>query len=162
MNRLARTPVFLGALTCMVIVGCGSRPTADVSHAPASTNGHQVSGNIDGETRGSDDSTSHSAAAQVAEDGPGKDTANPNVASKIAPPIIGQLKGRQHTIIIHTASDGPRFTITTPDGRVVATALSVDEIRAQHPSIFKAYEQTFAQGGAYLDASLGPEAPSAR
>jgi hypothetical protein len=75
-------------------------------------------------------------------------------SSKTAPPNIGQLRGRNHTIIIHAGADGPRFTVTTPDGRVIAAALTADEMRAAHPGLYDTYKKTFAQYDTYIDASI--------
>ena len=77
---------------------------------------------------------------------------------KQAPPVIGQLRSRKHSILIHVGSDGPRFTVSTLDGRVIATALSIDEMQAQHPEIYKLYKDTFAKYDGYLDASSSLDA----
>ena len=65
-----------------------------------------------------------------------------------APIVI--VKGREHTITIHS---GPRFTVATNDGKVLANQLSTAEIRQKLPEIYKTYESSFAGGAGHLDAS---------
>ena len=69
-----------------------------------------------------------------------------------ANPIV-IVKGREHTITIYSSADGPRFTVATNDGKVLADRLNADGIRQQLPEIYKAYESSFAGGGSHLDAS---------
>lgn len=156
MNTARKKLVLLSAFAFVGYAGCSSKPSADLPGTPVYSVVQKVSADPDGQSPAMDESTVASDATQTAKDNNGPESVNSNVTSKIAPPIIGQLRGRHHTIVIHIASDGPRFTVTTPDGRVVAAALSSDEMRAKHPAIYKTYEQSFAQGGAYLDASIGP------
>jgi hypothetical protein len=68
---------------------------------------------------------------------------------------IGQLKGRQHTLMIYSSQDGPRFTVVAADGTVMAEQLSVDQLRAQLPEVYESFETTIA-GSGYL-ASVGVE-----
>ena len=104
-------------------------------------------------------------AAQTAERG-----ADAEPASRISseenrtPPIIGHLKGRTHTITIHTSPDGPRFSVKTEDGQVLAEALSANEIQAKLPEIYNTYRSTFArtESGAFMDASRPVQPRSGR
>ena len=74
---------------------------------------------------------------------------------------LGSFRGRDHTITIYSTSDGPRFTVTTADGKVLAEKLSVGDIQAKLPDIYKTYENTFAAQDNYLDAraELAPMVP---
>jgi len=65
---------------------------------------------------------------------------------------IGSFRGRDHTITIYTTSDGPRFTVTSAGGKVLAEKLSAGEIEAELPDIYKTYKNTFAASDNYLDA----------
>jgi hypothetical protein len=140
----------MAGLALITVLGCSSEtvtvqePADDTNLSQKAVNGQQGESEKEAAAIVSDTS---SARAQ--------DTA---VSSKTAPPIIGQLRGRNHTIIIHASSDGPRFTVTTPDGRVVAAALTSDEIRATHPEIYDTYKKTLAQYDKYIDASISVEA----
>jgi hypothetical protein len=135
--------VALGAVASLCPIGCSSK-------LPAQSN-----------TLGESPSKSapEIVTSVVSADGSSETS---SVTSKNAPPVIGQLKSRHHTILIHTGSDGPRFTVATLDGNVIAEALSVDEIQAQHPEIYKTYKESFANYEVYLDASIHPNAPSGR
>ncbi len=71
-----------------------------------------------------------------------------------APLIIGYLKGREHTITLHSAVDGPRFTIATNDGKVLGSELTLEQVRAQLPDIYDSIKSNFAASSATMDASV--------
>ena len=152
MQASMKSFVVFGVLISLCLVGCSSKPA-----------GSQPGSRIDTPTAFGAETV---AAPESSDDGivtfepaPAK-IPDELVGSKITPPIIGQLKSRKHTILIHTASDGPRFTVTTHDGKVIAAALSVSEMQAMHPDIFKTYKESFANFESYLDASVHLDASS--
>jgi hypothetical protein len=145
MKASAKLLVVLGVVTSPWLVGCSSKPVGGLPTSRTSSQSDTVS-----EAATSSESTGESSAtAEVGTDRKPDD----RVGSKITPPIIGQLKSRHHTILIHVGSDGPRFTVSTLDGKVVAAALTMDEMHAQHPEIYKLYKDTFAKEVGSLDAS---------
>ena len=70
---------------------------------------------------------------------------------------LGSLRGRQHEIRIHSSVDGPRYTISTLDGKILAVEATIDELRANHSELFETIRSTIALRGGYLDASAGVE-----
>jgi hypothetical protein len=71
--------------------------------------------------------------------------------------VIGHLQSRNHKVTLHASTDGARFTVRAKDGRVLATELSLDELSAQHPELFKIYQDSVARP---VDASLSLPSPS--
>jgi hypothetical protein len=102
---------------------------------------------------GADESTLGSDSASDPDEG--TISSEPIAHIEAALPVIGQLRSSKHHIIIYAFEDGPRFTVATPQGTVIATVLSADEMRVRHPEIFEMYKSTFAGSGGYLDASAG-------
>jgi hypothetical protein len=108
---------------------------------------------------GQPDSKSDAMQATSDEPTPAGDE-NKSAPERLAP--IGSFRGRDHTVIIYSTSDGPRFTVTTAGGEVLAERLSGDEIEAELPDVYKTYKHTFATSDNYLDARLDhtPAAPA--
>lgn len=71
--------------------------------------------------------------------------------------VIGHLQSRHHKVTLHASADGARFTVRANDGRVLATELSLDELSAQHPELFRIYQDSVAR---LVDASLTLPSPS--
>ena len=66
--------------------------------------------------------------------------------------VIGHLKGRDHTLTIYSSADGPRFTVSK-EGKVLATEISLDQLRARHRDLFQKYQGAFA-GSAGVSGTL--------
>ena len=58
-------------------------------------------------------------------------------------PITVKLKGLKRVITLADSPAGPRFTIASPDGKVIAT-LSPFEMQRQHPDLYNRYMTTLA------------------
>ncbi|GEM_PF-5885486 len=72
--------------------------------------------------------------------------------------VVGQLRSREHTIIIYAGATEPRFTVQGKDGTVIAAALTGDEMRERHPAIYQTYRSTFARNNHFLDAGVDASA----
>jgi hypothetical protein len=145
MQASTKPLVVFGVVTSLWLIGCSSKPAGSQPNTRTGSPTESTSVIVTPV-----DSTEASSATTAVRTGTNPDEKG---ASKTTPPIIGQLKSRHHTILIHTGSDGPRFTVATLDGKVIAEALSVDEMQAQHPEIYETYKSSFAKYDGYLDAS---------
>jgi hypothetical protein len=65
--------------------------------------------------------------------------------------VIGHLQGRDHKITLHASAEGPRFTVRAFDGTVLAAELTPEELSAQHPDLFRIYQDSVARP---VDATL--------
>lgn len=151
MQASTKSLVVLGVLASLWSIGCSSKPAG----GQPSVGTPSTTESVDAVATSLEPSDDNLVTSEV---GGGKKPDAP-VASKATPPIIGQFKSRHHTILIHIGSDGPRFSVATLDGKVIAEALSVDEMQAQHPEIYKTYKESFANYEGYLDASSSLIAP---
>ena len=66
---------------------------------------------------------------------------------------LGSLKGRDHVLTFYSTLEGARFTVSTLDGKVLGEQMSVEELRAQLPDVYKAFKSSIAGTGTYQDAS---------
>ena len=67
-------------------------------------------------------------------------------------PVIVHLVNRDHVVSITTGPSGPRYTAKTQDGTVVATGLTLQQLRDQHPDIYrKLHPAISADASARLD-----------
>lgn len=154
MQASTKSLVAFGVLTSLWLAGCSSKPPGSSPNTQTSSPTVSSAGTaVSPESPGDSNVTVEVGTSKKPDD---------RVGSKITPPIIGQLKSRHHTILIHTGSDGPRFTVATLDGKVIAAALTVDQMQAQHPEIYRTYKESFANYEGYLDASIHQEAAAAR
>lgn len=55
-------------------------------------------------------------------------------------PSLGQFKGRNHTVTIHSGEKELLFTITSADGEVLAAELSAGQLERGHPELYRIYE----------------------
>jgi hypothetical protein len=155
MQASTRLSVFSCVALSLWLTGCSSKPTGA---QPSTGTPSPTQSDTTVATPSPDSPSDSPTAAEVG----GRKKTDDRVGSKVAPPIIGQLKSRHHLTLIHTSSDGPRFTVSTHDGKVVAAALTLDEIQSQLPEIYKLYKDTFAtrggtiDSGSYLDAGSPP------
>lgn len=49
--------------------------------------------------------------------------------------LIGMLEGREFRILIHHAEASPRYTICTPDGRVLREDLEAEDVYREFPTL---------------------------
>ena len=66
---------------------------------------------------------------------------------------IGTLAGHNQNITITASPDGPRYSIYR-DGAVVATDLTLDQLRAQHPEAHQQLDSATAASGTGIWAGL--------
>jgi hypothetical protein len=77
--------------------------------------------------------------------------------SPAAPPqdaVIGHLVGRNQQITITSTSAGPRYSIER-DGKLIAQALTLDELRAQDPAAARQVETATASPQPAAWAGIG-------
>lgn len=122
--------VFL-TITMIWLVGCSSKPSQDQTVARPNK------------------SAASAAAAAV-------EPAAPADAGPGTP--IGSLRGRDHTVAFYSTPEGPRFTVSTVDGKVLGEQLSVEQLRAQLPKVYEEFKSSIAGPGGYLDASSSLDA----
>jgi len=72
-------------------------------------------------------------------------------AAVVTGPELGALSTARHVVRITQSADGPRYTIETKDGEVIAAERTWDELRAEHPTIVDALDGATARP---LDASV--------
>ena len=65
--------------------------------------------------------------------------------------VLLELEGRHHTITVTTGADGPRYSMSSSDGKVVFANLDMAQLRAQYPDISERLESAIAG----KDASVG-------
>ena len=70
---------------------------------------------------------------------------------------IVRLVGRDNVITITTGPHGPLYAATSPDGQVIAQAMTLDELRASRPDIYRQISGSASAGGqsGQLIADLG-------
>ncbi|MBI4586616.1 MAG: hypothetical protein HY717_21605 [Planctomycetes bacterium] len=71
-------------------------------------------------------------------------------------PVIGHLVMRHGMITIYSSGQGPRFAIAGTAHDRPGTALTLEELEAQYPSVHLMYKSSIAWEGPILDASLWP------
>lgn len=77
------------------------------------------------------------------------------VAAAPARPVIAKLVTRDAELAIVASGTGPRFSIVSLEGAVLATDLGEAELEKQYPAIHQFYRSAIAHGGrSFLDASL--------
>ena len=112
------------SITITCLVGCSSKPSQDQTVVRPNESAAPVAATVE--------------PAAPADVGPGTP--------------IGSLKGRNHTVTFYSTPEGPRFTVSTVDGRVLGQQLSVDQLRAQLPQVYEEFKSSIAGLGGYLDA----------
>ena len=132
--------LLLASIVSIGLAGCTGKPSPNKPNATTAPQG------VEAET----------ASAETASDPADRMGATVQKPQGKPSITIVTLKGREHTITIYSAPDGPRFTVATVDGKVMADQLSADEMRQQHPGIYKTYKSSFAGSDAHLDASARP------
>jgi hypothetical protein len=61
----------------------------------------------------------------------------PTTAPAAGYPVIVRLVGRDTEITICSSPDGPVFSASTRSGEVLVTHVSLDELRENHPSLYR-------------------------
>ena len=64
--------------------------------------------------------------------------------------VIGHLEFRDKVVTIFSSSSGPRYTIATKEGKMIAARLGEEELLAEFPDLY----QSIKTGEAGNDASL--------
>ena len=67
--------------------------------------------------------------------------------------LLLTLEGREHTIVISTGPDGPRYTMKSSTGHTVFSDLNINQIRERDPEVYERIDAAIAD----KDASLGHE-----
>ena len=134
------------AVLSVTLLGCARQSSTDsrVMHTEGTVDKDMVTAVSTG---GAADVVTEPAASDAAVTDPEPDPKNAGI-------IIGHFRGRQHTITIYSSQEGPRFSVKTDDGRVLAEALSAREIQAKLPEVYNTYRSTFAQNESdgFMDA----------
>lgn len=65
-------------------------------------------------------------------------------------PVIGYLAGRDNTIIIKSGPNGPLYSVTAKDGRVLHRDLSAEQLQAKAPDIYRVINGSFANDARLL------------
>jgi len=68
-------------------------------------------------------------------------------------PIIGHFSDKDKLITLRAGIDGPKFTVMSSDGKILAEKISVLSLYNRFPKIKDLMERGFA----WEDASLGPK-----
>ncbi len=73
--------------------------------------------------------------------------------------VLGHLQSRDRkvTFYVGPAGDGPRFTVRSRDGQVLAAGLTDNELKAHDPALYRMFQSTMARNNVHarsLDASL--------
>ena len=55
-------------------------------------------------------------------------------------PSLGEFRSRNHSVTIHSGEKELLFTITSPDGKVLAAELSAEQLERSHPELYRIYE----------------------
>lgn len=157
--------LIVGAL-CLSFAGCGGSATAQ---KPQPTAGETVSlgaaaPEVEVEPDRSPD-PSHDAEEKAASRRPPEVTADleeePALERQLAQepkeivkepnparPSLGEFRSRNHTVTIHSGERELLFTITSPEGKVLAAELSADQLKRGHPELFKIYESAVGRAWA--------------
>jgi hypothetical protein len=61
----------------------------------------------------------------------------PTTAPSGGYPVIVRLVGRDKEVTICASPDGPVFSASTLDGEVLVTHVSLEELRENHPSLYR-------------------------
>jgi hypothetical protein len=81
----------------------------------------------------------------------------PTAAPAAGYPVIVRLVGRDKEVTICAGPDGPVFSATTKDGEVLVTHVSLEELRENHPSLYRFVHPalvTDASGDARIPAPM--------
>ncbi len=76
--------------------------------------------------------------------------------------VIAYLKSRDHLLAIYSSPDGPRFDVSTVDGKLLVANVSLSELEQRHPELYRSYQSGYANAWAGLSdsASQVPRAAS--
>lgn len=72
-------------------------------------------------------------------------------------PVIVRLVGRHETITVTSSPNGPLYTAQTSNGETLVANATLDELKAEHPEIYRLLEP-----GVAADASVEPASSSLR
>ena len=100
------------------------------------------------------------AAAACADAPPGAPEQAPSGPAAVAAraPVIGRLRTRDHVLTVLASGSGPRFSLSTSTGSLVADDIDPAELDRYEPELAAAYRNSVARAvPAVLDASLDPQ-----
>jgi hypothetical protein len=87
----------------------------------------------------------------------GPAVATPSTAPA-AYPVIVRLVGRDKEVTISAGPDGPVYSASTKDGRVLVTHAKLDELRVKHPDVYRfVHPAIVTHASDSIDASYRPE-----
>jgi hypothetical protein len=67
-------------------------------------------------------------------------------------PVITHLVSRDHVVSITAGPQGPLYTAKTKDGTMVATGLTLEQLREEHPEVYRVLHPAIsADASARLD-----------
>jgi hypothetical protein len=79
----------------------------------------------------------------------------PTTAPSAGYPIIVRLVGRDTEVIICSSPDGPVFSASTKSGEVLVTHVSLEELRDNHPDLYRFVHPALVARASDEDASVG-------
>jgi hypothetical protein len=56
-------------------------------------------------------------------------------APAMPPRLLGEIQGHEFRILVHTSELGPRYTVISPDGVVIARDLSDEDVAREFPAL---------------------------
>ncbi len=65
--------------------------------------------------------------------------------------ILLTLEGREHTIVVTTGPDGPRYSMQTSVGELPFADLAMEELRTRHPEIYERLNTAIAAQDASIN-----------
>ena len=63
-------------------------------------------------------------------------------------PVIVRLVGRTKTLTVTSTAAGPAYSVTSPDGQPLLTQGTLDDLRRQHPDLYRQVRQGLVSTGA--------------
>ena len=65
-------------------------------------------------------------------------------------PVIVHLVSRDHVVSVTSGPDGPLYSAKTKDGEMVASGLTLEQLREAHPDVYRRLHPAMS-----ADASIG-------
>ncbi len=79
-----------------------------------------------------------------------KQLLNQRTKEKVDRRVIVYLKSRRHIVTVYSSSEGPKFGLSSRDGKLLAAELSVSELKDQYPELYRMYNSSYAEAWAGL------------
>ena len=74
--------------------------------------------------------------------------------------ILAYVKSRNHILAIYSSDNGPRFDVSTRDGKLLVANVSLDELATKHPELYQSYKSGYANAWAGLNDSASKVPPA--